>query len=64
MTFTGATAGSFSYNFNTNTVYVWCSDNADHDTHAIEVSHGLQGITGYIGNGLRNPPSMVTYEHY
>jgi parallel beta helix pectate lyase-like protein len=44
ITFTGAAAGSFSYDYVTSNVYVWCSDSADPDTHSMEVSRRLFGI--------------------
>jgi hypothetical protein len=45
-TFVGASPGSFSFDYNTSTVYVWTSDSASPDNHEIEVSRRLFGIYG------------------
>lgn len=46
ITFASAGAGSYSYNPATNTVYVWCTDGADPDTHVMEVSRRYYGVRG------------------
>lgn len=45
-TFNSASAGSYTFEYSTNTMYVWCTDDADPDTHTIEVSRRLFGING------------------
>lgn len=44
-TFTGASAGSFSVDYNTNTVYVWCTNGTPND-HQMEVSRRNRAIAG------------------
>lgn len=44
-TFTGASAGSFTIDYNTNTMYVWCTSGTPAD-HQIEVSRRNRGIAG------------------
>lgn len=42
-TFTGAAAGSFSVDYNTNTLYIWCTAGVPSD-HQMEVSRRYRGI--------------------
>ncbi|MBI4062752.1 MAG: right-handed parallel beta-helix repeat-containing protein [Elusimicrobia bacterium] len=37
-TFSTATAGSFAFDYNTNIMYVWATDDADPDTHTIHIA--------------------------
>ncbi|MFC1717436.1 right-handed parallel beta-helix repeat-containing protein [Candidatus Poribacteria bacterium] len=45
-TFVSATAGAYTYDYRTQTVYIWSSDGADPDAHTIEVSKKLFGVHG------------------
>lgn len=45
-TFASATAGAFSFNRATNTLYVWCSDSNSPDSRAIEAGTRPYGILG------------------
>jgi hypothetical protein len=44
-TFTGASAGSFSIDYNTNKLYAWCTSGSPSD-HQMEVSRRNRGIAG------------------
>ncbi len=46
VTFSGAAAGAFSYDYSAGKVYVWTSDGSAPSMHTIEVSRRLYGIHG------------------